>query len=154
MVKSMGENCVFCKIARKETDASLVYEDADVMAFMDIRPVSRGHTLIIPKEHYVDIFEITGKLLEATHGVTKKIAVAVKKATNADGVSIVQQNGAAAGQEIFHLHIHVIPRFEGKKMPKFEELVLVERETLDEAAAKIKQHLYQTKFSTEPSKQQ
>ena len=137
----MAENCIFCKIARKETEASIVYEDADVLAFMDIRPVSEGHTLIIPKRHYVDIFDIPEKLLESTHKVTKKIAIAVKKATKADGISIVQQNGKAAGQEIFHLHVHVIPRFEGKKMPRFEELGLADRETLDKAAVKIKQHL-------------
>jgi histidine triad (HIT) family protein len=137
----MSKNCIFCKIARKEADASIVYEDADITAFMDIRPVSEGHTLIIPKQHYVDIFDIPEELLGATHKVTKKIAVAVKKATKADGISIVQQNGKAAGQEIFHLHVHVIPRFEGKKMPRFEELGLTDRETLNEAAAKIKQHL-------------
>jgi histidine triad (HIT) family protein len=137
----MSENCIFCKIARKEAEASIVYEDADIMAFIDIRPMSEGHTLIIPKKHYVDIFDIPEKLLEAIHKGTKNIAVAVKKATKADGISIVQQNGAAAGQEIFHLHVHIIPRFEGKKMPRFEELGLADRETLDEAAAKIKQHL-------------
>lgn len=137
----MAENCIFCKIARKEAEATIVYEDAEVMAFMDIRPVSEGHTLIIPKKHYVDIFDIPEKLLEATHKVTKKIAVAVKKATKADGISIVQQNGKAAGQEIFHLHVHVIPRFEGKKMPRFEERGLAERETLVEATKKIKRHL-------------
>jgi len=137
----MAEDCIFCKIARREKEASVVYEDAEVIAFMDIRPLNEGHTLIIPKQHYVDIFDIPEKLLESTHDVTKKIAIAVKKATKADGISIVQQNGAAAGQEIFHLHVHVIPRFEGKKMPRFEELGLAGREMLDEAAAKIKRHL-------------
>jgi histidine triad (HIT) family protein len=137
----MSEKCVFCKIARKEAGASIVYEDAEIMAFMDIRPVSEGHTLIIPKKHCVDIFDIPEELLGAAHKVTKKIAVAVKKATKADGISIVQQNGKAAGQEIFHLHIHVIPRFEGKKMPRFEELGLADRETLDIAAEKVRQQL-------------
>jgi histidine triad (HIT) family protein len=137
----MNETCIFCKIVRKETDASIVYEDAEVMAFMDIRPVGEGHTLIIPKKHCVDIFDTSEELLGAAHKVTKKIAAAVKKATKADGISVVQQNGKAAGQEIFHLHIHVIPRFEGKKMPRFEELGLADRETLDVAAEKIKQKL-------------
>ena len=85
----MAENCIFCKIARKEAEATIVYEDAEIVAFMDIRPVSEGHTLIIPKKHCVDIFDIPEELLEATHKVTKKIAVAVKKATKADGISIV-----------------------------------------------------------------
>ena len=137
----MSEKCVFCKIARKEAGASIVYEDAEIMAFMDIRPLGEGHTLIIPKRHCVDIFDTPEELLGATHKVTKKIAVAVKKATKADGISIVQQNGKAAGQEIFHLHTHVIPRFEGKKMPRFEELGLADRETLDVAAEKVRKQL-------------
>jgi histidine triad (HIT) family protein len=137
----MSEKCVFCKIARKEASASVVYEDAEIMAFMDIRPVSEGHTLIIPKKHCVDIFDTPEELLGAAHKVTKKIAAAVKKATKADGISIVQQNGKAAGQEIFHLHIHVIPRFEGKKMPRFEELGLADKEILDIVAERVRQRL-------------
>ena len=135
------KDCIFCKIVRKEAPASIVYEDSKILAFMDIRPVSEGHTLIIPKQHYVDIFDTPEETLAATHIVTKKIASAVKKATKADGISIVQQNGKAAGQDIFHLHVHVIPRFEGKKMPRFEELELVERETLEKTAEKIRQTL-------------
>jgi len=133
------EKCIFCKIVRKEAPASNVYEDDHVLAFMDIRPVCEGHILIIPKHHYVDIFDTPEELLAATYKVTKRIAVAVKKATKADGVSIVQQNGKAAGQDIFHLHVHVIPRFEGKKMPRFEELAVVDREMLEKVAEKIRQ---------------
>jgi histidine triad (HIT) family protein len=137
----MSENCIFCKIARKEAAASIVYQDVQTMAFMDIRPVSEGHTLIIPKQHYVDIFDTPENLLTATHIVSKRIAAAVKKATNADGISIVQQNGTAAGQDIFHIHVHVIPRFEGVKIPHFSELAVVGREKLDEAAEKIRKEL-------------
>jgi histidine triad (HIT) family protein len=135
------EACIFCKIVRKEAPASVVYEDAQVIAFTDIRPVNEGHTLVIPKKHYEDIFDTPDDLLEATHRVTKKVAVAVKKATKADGISIVQQNGKAAGQEIFHLHVHIIPRFEGRKMPRFSDLAMADRETLDRAAENIKKHL-------------
>ncbi len=138
----MTENdCIFCQIARKEAPASVIYEDKKVMAFMDIRPVSEGHTLIIPKQHYVDIFDTPDELLAATHVVTKKIAAATKTATNADGISIVQQNGKAAGQDIFHLHVHVIPRFEGVKVPQFEQMDFMDRKTLDAVAQKIKQNL-------------
>jgi histidine triad (HIT) family protein len=137
----MSENCIFCIIARKEAQASVIYEDAQIMAFMDIRPVSEGHALIIPKQHYVDIFDTPTDLLAETHKVTKKIATAVKKATHADGISIVQQNGKAAGQDIFHIHVHVIPRFEGQKTPHFHELSVASRETLEQAAEKIKQQL-------------
>jgi histidine triad (HIT) family protein len=137
----VSENCIFCKIARKEAPASIVYEDTDVMVFVDIRPVSEGHTLIIPKKHYVDIYDTPDQLLAALHVIVKKIAVAIKKVTNADGISIVQQNGKAAGQDIFHIHVHVIPRFEGTKIPHFGELTVVSRETLEKVAQKIRQQL-------------
>jgi len=133
--------CVFCKIVQKQAPASILYEDAQVLAFMDIRPVREGHTLIIPKQHYVNIFEIPEETLANTYLVVKKITIAVKKTTKADGISIVQQNGKAAGQDIFHLHVHVIPRFDGEKMQRFEDLGLVERETLERTADRIRQHL-------------
>jgi histidine triad (HIT) family protein len=138
----MSENtCIFCKIVRKEAAASLVYEDEQVLVFMDIRPVNEGHTLVIPKQHHEDIYDTPEELVAYTHKITKQIAIAVKKATGADGISIVQQNGKAAGQDIFHLHIHVIPMFEGRKMPHFGELTAASRESLDKAAAEIKKHL-------------
>ncbi len=140
-VKLMSENCIFCKIVCREAEASIVYEDAEVLAFMDIRPVQPGHTLVIPKQHYVDLFDTPEQLIASTHQVTKKVAAAVKAATHADGISIIQQNGKAAGQDIFHLHIHIIPRFEGQKMPHFSELKTVTRESLDKNATAIKQLL-------------
>jgi histidine triad (HIT) family protein len=135
------ESCIFCKIVQKQTPSSTIYEDEAVMVFVDIRPLNIGHTLIIPKAHFVDIFDIPYDLLSRVHKVSKQIASAVKKATNADGISIIQQNGKAAGQDIFHLHVHVIPRFEGQKLQSFSELREVDRASLDEMAKKIKQHL-------------
>ena len=110
------------------------------MAFLDIRPLNMGHTLVIPKPHYVDIFDIPEKTLSQVHRVSKKTAFAVKKATSADGISIIHQNGKAAGQDIFHFHVHVIPRFSGQKLPPFSELKEAERDKLDAMANKIKQH--------------
>ncbi len=137
----MNIDCIFCKIVSKQAESSIVYESDSVLAFMDIRPVSEGHTLVIPKNHYVDIFDMPDKTLAVTYSATKLVAAAVKKATKADGISIVQQNGSAAGQEIFHLHVHIIPRFEGKKMPRFSDLGVVDRETLNKAAAAIRNNL-------------
>ena len=137
----MAEDCIFCKIVSKQAPSSIVYENEWILAFMDLRPVSEGHALIIPKQHYVDIFDIPAELLAETHKVTKAIAAAVKKATCADGISIVQQNGKAAGQDIFHLHVHVVPRFEGQKLAAFNELKVVERAKLDGMGEKIKQFL-------------
>ena len=134
------DSCIFCKIAQKQVPSSLVYEDEKTVAFLDIRPLNEGHTLIIPKEHYVNIFDIPQELLCHIHSVTKKVAQAVEKATHADGISIIQQNGEAAGQEIFHLHVHVIPRFEGQKLPRLSELSEADREQLSRTAAKIRQY--------------
>ncbi len=137
----MSEDCIFCKIVRKEAPSSVVYEDSEILAFLDIRPVNEGHTLVIPKKHYVDIFDTPKELLAETYKVTKKIAAAVKTAIDADGISIVQQNGTAAGQDVFHLHVHIIPRFQGQKSLRFSELHRVSRETLDVVAEKIRKEV-------------
>jgi histidine triad (HIT) family protein len=126
---------------RKQAPASVVYEDDAVIAFLDIRPLNMGHTLVIPKAHYVDIFDAPEEQISQVHKVSKRIAIAVKKATGAEGVSIIQQNGKAAGQDIFHLHVHVVPRFEGQKLAAFNELKVVERAKLDGVAEEIKRLL-------------
>ena len=138
---TFDENCIFCKIVQRQAPSSVLYEDATVMVFLDIRPLNMGHTLVIPKTHYVDIFDIPDKVLSRMQTVSKQMALAIKKATNADGISIIQQNGKAAGQDIFHIHVHVVPRFEGQKLPPFSELKEVERAKLDALAKKIKQQL-------------
>ena len=138
---TFDESCIFCKIVRKQAPASIIYEDETVMAFLDIRPLNEGHTLVIPKKHYVDIFDTPEDQLSQVHMVVKQVSIAVKKATNADGISIIQQNGKAGGQEIFHFHVHVVPRFEGQKLPSFSVLSEVERTKLEVTAKKIKQQL-------------
>ena len=135
------ESCIFCRMARKQAPVSCVYEDEKVMAFLDVRPLNEGHTLVIPKEHYETIFEIPEQLITYLHRIVKRVALAVEKATKADGISIFQQNGKAAGQEVFHLHVHVVPRYEGQKLARFGEISEADREKLDQAAAKIRQHL-------------
>jgi len=132
---------VFCKIVKKQLPASVVYEDQAVMAFLDIRPLTMGHTLVIPKSHYVDIFDIPEEILVQVYMVTKKVSMPIKEAALADGISIVQQNGKAAGQDIFHLHVHVVPRFEGQRLPNFGELKEVERAKLDEMSERIMEKL-------------
>lgn len=125
----------------EQAPASVVYQDDTTLAFLDIRPLNLGHTLVIPKAHYVDIFDVPADLLGHVHKISKILAPAVKLAAAADGISIIQQNGRAAGQDIFHLHVHVVPRFEGQKLPRFSELSMVERSVLDEIATKIRRHL-------------
>jgi histidine triad (HIT) family protein len=105
----MSEFCAFCKIARKESPASWVYEDEKVIAFLSIRPINVGHTLVVPKKHYENIYEIPEDEVAYLYKIVKKMAYAVMKAVDAEGIRIVQNNGEAAGQVIFHLHVHVIP---------------------------------------------
>jgi histidine triad (HIT) family protein len=109
----MSESCIFCKIARKEAPANVVYEDDKVIAFMSIQPINVGHTLVVPKKHYDNVYEITEEEVAYLYRIVKKVAHAVKKAVNAEGIRIVQNNGAAAGQVIFHLHAHIIPMRQG-----------------------------------------
>ena len=111
------------------------------MAFLDIRPLNIGHALVIPKAHYVDIFDIPELELSKVYKVSKNIIPAIKSATSADGISIIQQNGKAAGQDIFHLHVHIVPRFEGQKLPRFSDLQMADRANLDELAKKIKMQI-------------
>ena len=134
-------SCIFCRIAQKQAPVSCVYEDEKVMAFLDVRPLNEGHTLVIPKEHYETIFEIPEELITYLHGIVKRVSFAVKKAAKADGISIFQQNGKTAGQEIFHLHVHVVPRYEGQKLVRFGEILEANREKLDQVAANIRRHI-------------
>jgi histidine triad (HIT) family protein len=135
------ESCIFCKIVQKQAPASIIYENDTILVFLDIRPLNMGHTLIIPKDHYIDIFDIPENELSQIHKAAKPVSIAIKKATEADGISIIQQNGKAAGQDIFHIHVHVVPRFEGQKLPHFSELKEVERAKLDAMAKIIKEQL-------------
>lgn len=135
------DSCIFCKIAQKQAPASFIYEDEKVIAFLDTRPLNEGHTLVIPNEHYETIFEIPDELLGHLHKIVKRVAIAVKKATAADGISIFQQNGKAANQEIIHFHVHVVPRFEGQRLTRFGETSEADREELNRVTEKIKKNL-------------
>ncbi|MEM4704269.1 MAG: HIT domain-containing protein [Candidatus Bathyarchaeia archaeon] len=136
-----AEECIFCKIAKKEAPASLVYEDDTAMAFMDLYPISDGHTLIIPKKHYANIYAMPDQEVAHLYTIAKKVAVAVKKSIKPDGISITQHNEPGAGQDVFHMHIHVIPRYQGQRLPRFEELKEAGRQKLDEVAGLIRQNL-------------
>ena len=113
------DNCIFCKILRNEIPSSTVYEDDKFRAIMDISPVAKGHVILLAKEHAANLLEADDSLLSAALPTVKKVAKAVKKTVNCDGINILQNNGEVAGQTIFHLHIHVIPRNkeDGVKLP-------------------------------------
>lgn len=107
------ENCIFCKILAGEIPSTAVYEDDDFKAILDVNPAARGHVIILPKNHAANIYELPDEDASKIMMVAKKIATAIEKAYHCDGVNILQNNGEAAGQTVFHLHVHVIPRFKG-----------------------------------------
>lgn len=107
------DNCIFCKILAGEIPSTTVYEDDDFKAILDVNPAARGHVIILPKRHAANIYELPDEDASKVMVVAKKIATAVRDAFHCDGVNILQNNGEAAGQTVFHLHVHVIPRFEG-----------------------------------------
>lgn len=106
-------DCIFCKIIRKEIPSNIVYEDDQVIAFLDISPVASGHTLVVPKEHSQDLFDTSPEVLQAWMDRVQKIAAAVRSAVGAEGIVLIQNSGAAAGQTVWHLHMHIIPRNSG-----------------------------------------
>ena len=106
------DNCIFCKLANGVIPTNMIYEDEDFAVIMDAEPVSRGHALIIPKEHAKDLFELPDETAAKVLPLAKKIAAKMKDALHCDGVNILQNNGEAAGQSVFHFHTHIIPRYE------------------------------------------
>jgi histidine triad (HIT) family protein len=101
--------CIFCQIIQKQLPASVVYEDNQIVAFLTNRPVNEGHTLVVSKKHYANIYEISEDETAYLFKIVKRVALAVRDSVEAEGIRIVQNNGEAAGQVVFHLHVHVIP---------------------------------------------
>lgn len=104
-------DCIFCKIVGGEIPCCKIYEDDLFIGFLDIRPIHKGHALIVPKKHFVNIFDTPAEEAAKIYGVTARVAAAIKEATGCDGINIIQNNGADAGQEVFHSHLHIIPRY-------------------------------------------
>lgn len=106
------DDCIFCKIITGEIPSAKVYEDDDVYAFLDISQVTTGHTLVIPKTHTSDIFETPEDVAAKVFARVPKIANAIKEVYNPKGVNLLNNNGIFAGQSVYHLHIHIIPRYD------------------------------------------
>ena len=104
------EDCIFCKIVKGELPSTKIYEDEDILAFLDINPINIGHSLIIPKKHYVNIYDTPEDTLGNMMKVAKIISKSIKTELKADGVNVTMNSDPAAGQVVFHSHLHVIPR--------------------------------------------
>ena len=111
-----NENCIFCKIAGGEIPTATLYEDEDFKVILDLGPATKGHALIIPKEHFLNVYELTDKVAEKVMPLAKSIIVKMTDILQCDGYNIVQNNGEAAGQTVMHFHVHLIPRYEGDKI--------------------------------------
>lgn len=107
------EECIFCKIVKGEIPCFKIYEDEKVIAFLDINPVSEGHTLVIPKRHAANLWEIQEEDLTAVHKASKKVVQAMEEVLKPDGVACLQLNGRGVNQVVMHYHFHLIPRPEG-----------------------------------------
>lgn len=108
-----AENCIFCKIANGEIPSETIYEDDTFRVILDLGPASRGHALILPKEHSKDVCELEGEAAAKILPLAGRIGKAMKESLGCAGFNLVQNNGEAAGQTVFHFHMHVIPRYEG-----------------------------------------
>lgn len=107
------DDCIFCKIANGEIPSTTIYEDSDFRVFFDVAPASKGHCLIVPKEHYNDIFEMDAETGGKLFSLATVIARGLKKELQCEGMNILQNNGLIAGQTVFHFHLHLIPRYTG-----------------------------------------
>ena len=107
------DDCIFCKIANGEIPAATLYEDEMFRVILDLNPTSKGHALILPKDHAANLFELPEEVAEKALPLAKKIGGKLVKGLGADGFNVVQNNGECAGQTVFHFHMHLIPRYEG-----------------------------------------
>ncbi len=107
------ENCIFCKIANGEIPSATLYEDEEFRVILDLGPATRGHALILPKNHFSDLYDIDEETAAKAMVLAKKMITKLKDVLGCDGYNIVQNNGAVAGQTVFHFHMHLIPRYEG-----------------------------------------
>ncbi len=130
-------NNVFARILRGEIPAHKVYEDEHTLAFMDVMPQSDGHALVIPKVEAENLFDLPAPALAATILTTQRVARAVRKAFDAPGVMVAQLNGGAAGQSVFHIHFHVVPRYEGLDL-RFHARDMADPALLADHAARVR----------------
>lgn len=129
-------DCIFCKIAKGEIPSKTIYEDEEFRVILDLGPATRGHALILPKEHADNLYELSDETAASAMKLARKMALLMKEKLHCDGLNLVQNNGAAAGQTVLHFHVHIIPRYEGDGQsinwvpgePSQEELEAVRKE--------------------------
>ena len=132
------EDCIFCKIANGDIPSKTLYEDEDFRVILDLGPATKGHALILPKEHADNLYELPDETASKVFVLAKKLAIKMKEKLNCDGLNIVQNNGEAAGQTVQHFHMHLIPRYEGDQVGLTWKPGELTDEMKEEILAKVK----------------
>lgn len=135
------ENCIFCKIVKGESPCAEVFSGERVLAFLDIGPIAPGHTLVVPKAHYLNLWEVPADLAAELLTSMQTVGRALMQATQATGMNVVMNNFSSAGQVVMHAHWHLIPRFEGDGLFQVEQQPYASREALYDMAAAMQQAL-------------
>lgn len=133
------DNCIFCKLANGEIHTSTLYEDDDFRVILDASPATKGHALILPKEHYADLYELDDALVPKVLALAKKMITKLTPILGCDGYNIVQNNKEAAGQTVFHFHMHLIPRYKKDKAGFGWNMGTLKDADRDEILAKIQE---------------
>lgn len=133
------DNCIFCKIANGEIPSATLYEDEDFRVILDLGPASKGHALILPKEHYANLYELSDELAAKAMVLAKRMIIKMQRVLNCDGYNVVQNNGETAGQTVFHFHMHLIPRYEGDNVGLGWHMGELTDEDREDILAKLKE---------------
>ena len=131
------DNCIFCKLANGDIPTNTIYEDADFRVILDASPATKGHALILPKQHYANMFEMDDEVLAKAAKLAKKVITHEKEVLGCDGYNVLQNNGEAAGQTVFHFHMHLIPRYNGDQAGITWKPGELKDEVRDEIVAKV-----------------
>lgn len=135
------QNCLFCNVANGSMDSSTIFENSEFKVVLDPYPAAKGHTLIIPKEHIENIYELDTESASRLFALATHIAKVLKNMYNCDGLNILQNNGKAAGQTVFHFHMHLIPRYDNDDVNIKWETIKIEKDELDSIAKEISSRL-------------
>ena len=138
---STDPDCIFCKIIAGEIPSFKIYEDSETFAFMDINPANEGHALVIPREHARDVYSVSDAAIAATVKTAKRIATAVDKTLNPEGLNLLQCNGPAAAQSVMHFHMHVLPRRDGDDLKLNWGLEAGDMDAIGQLAQRIRDNL-------------
>ena len=136
-----GDPCIVCDLVCGEAPARIVHDDDRTLAFLDIFPITRGHTLVVPKAHSRDLFDADPEDVAAVARTAQLVAAGLRDAVSPDGLNLLQTNGAAAMQTVFHLHVHVLPRWEGDSLRVSVDRKPGEPDDLDEVAEELRDAL-------------